>query len=311
MMRLYYCFWGMAWLFASCATETTDGEADTATDSEDADASVVSDTDTDSDSDSIDDSAEGGILGIIGLREEDHGASYTSGRLNSNFEVPNDPGTWVRARLKITMMRCGEADPYVNGSWPAFWLLGSDSSERGYGGTVSWPGCGEIDIMEWIGSYDDTHYQTNQWGSPAFPVDQNSPSQIDFSSGPETWHTYGVRFNGDDITFTFDGEDYETRSYDDADDHAHRIILNMALGGDMAGTIPDDFESDALQVDWVRVTDASGTVLFADEMDDEETTKSNWFPFIGKAYNNEEQYYTDWETDNFLWHGDSTLGECD
>jgi beta-glucanase (GH16 family) len=189
-------------------------------------------------------------------------------------------------------------------------MLGSDSGEQGYGGFVRWPECGEIDIIEWIGTYDDTHYQTNQWGSPAFPVDHNSPSTVSYSAGPEKWHTYGVRFNGDSITFTFDGSDVATKSYDDPDNHAHRIILNMAIGGDMAGTIAGDFERDMLQVDWVRVTDASGNILWSDEMESENTTKSNWFTFIGFAYNNEEQYYTDWEPDNFEWHRDASLGEC-
>jgi hypothetical protein len=44
-------------------------------------------------------------------------------------------------------------------------------------------------------------------------------------------------------------------------------------------------------------------------MDDESTTRANWFPHIGFAYNDEEQYYTDWEPDNFEWHDDATLGE--
>ena len=26
--------------------------------------------------------------------------------------------------------------------------------------------------------------------------------------------------------------------------------------------------------------------------------------------NNEEQYYTNWESDNFVWHDDMALGEC-
>jgi hypothetical protein len=39
--------------------------------------------------------------------------------------------------------------------------------------------------------------------------------------------------------------------------------------GDMAGTIASDFSSDELQIDWVRVTDTLGNVLWSDEMDDE------------------------------------------
>ncbi len=133
---------------------------------------------------------------------------------------------------------------------------------------------------------------------------------MNYTTGPENWHVYGVRFNGGSITFTFDGTEVATKAYDDPAGHTHRILLNLALGGDMAGQIASDFEEEMLQADWIRVTDAGGNLLWADEMDDETFTKANWFSFIGFAYNNEEQYYTDWETDNFQWHNDSTLGEC-
>jgi beta-glucanase (GH16 family) len=293
-------------LFACTDKSTNDQDSsnDAGSDS-DSDSSSDADTPTDTGTDST-----SGILSIIGLRENDHGADYTSGRLNSNYEVPNDVGTWVQARLKMATKRCNAEDPYINGTWPAFWLLGSDSSEQGYGGSVAWPECGEIDIVEWIGSYDDTHYQTNQWGSPAFPVDHNSSTVVNYTTGPENWHVYGVRFNADSITFTFDGTDIATKSYDDSDDHSHRIILNLALGGDMAGEIAEDFEQGMLQVDWVRVTDAAGNLLWSDEMESESSVKENWFPHIGFAYNNEEQYYTDFEADNFKWHEDAALGQC-
>ncbi len=294
-------------VFALAGCSGNDNSQNTDTDDRDA-ADSTDDIDTADKEDTENDT--NGILNIIGLKDDDHVSGYTSGRINSNFEVPNTAGTWVQARLKITLKRCDATDPYVNGSWPAFWMLGSNSSERGYGGSVSWPSCGEIDIMEWIGSYDDTHYATNQWGSPGFTVDHNRPARVDFTIGPENWHVYGVRFNGGSITYTLDGQDLETKIYDDGEEHSHRIILNMALGGDMGGAIAEDFEYNILQIDWVRVTDASGTILWADEMDDENTTKSNWFVFMGNAYNNEKQYYTNWETDNFQWHNDPTLGEC-
>jgi hypothetical protein len=251
-----------------------------------------------------------GILSIVGLKENDHGAQYTSGRLNSTYSVPNDAGTFVEARMKMALKRCTNSDPYVNGTWPTIWMLGSD--EPSYGGNVSWPGCGEIDIIEWLGKDNDSRYQTNQWGSPNFTVSHNSPGFVYYKSGagPEEWHNYGVRFNGDTITFTFDGVNQGTKTYNDADSHSHRIILNMALGGDMGGTIASDFTSDTMQVDWVRVTNSSGAILWQDEMTSEATTKSKWTPFIGTAYNNEVQYYTNWEADNFKWHTNYSLGEC-
>ena len=195
--------------------------------------------------------------------------------------------------------------PSGRGMWPAIWMLGVNRRKK-----VRWPECGEIDIFQWIGSDDDSHFTTYQWGSSAFPVDHGDANEVPFTTGPEQWHVYGVRFNDDTISFTFDGEVTATKRYDDPDDHTHRIILNMAIGGDQGAPIAEDFEREILQVDWVRVTDASGELLWSDEMNDEDTTKTKWFPHIGFAYNNEEQYYTDWDADNFEWHDDPSFGEC-
>ncbi|MBN2530015.1 MAG: glycoside hydrolase family 16 protein [Deltaproteobacteria bacterium] len=298
-------------------TETINDTEDTVTNQTDTmsdkdTTSVASpDTDADSETDTDSDTETTGILSIIALKEADYNVEYTSGRLNSNFEVPNEAGTFVEARLKLVLGRCSEANRYVNGSWVAFWLLGSNSDEQGYGGTVPWPECGEIVMVQWIGAYGDTYFTTNQSGSPAFDVDHNVQSYINFTTGPEHWHTYGVRFNGDTITFTFDGENMSTKIYNDAEDHTHRILLNMAVGGVLGGIVDENLIQDMLQVDWVRVTDADGELLWADEMNSETFTRANWFPHVGKAYNNELQYYTNWESDNFQWHGDFSLGECD
>ena len=69
---------------------------------------------------------------------------YTSARLVSAQKFEMAYGR-VEARMKL---------PYGQGLWPAFWMLGSDIGEAG------WPTCGEIDIMEHIGSIPDTVYGT-------------------------------------------------------------------------------------------------------------------------------------------------------
>jgi beta-glucanase (GH16 family) len=43
----------------------------------------------------------------------------------------------MRARLRL---------PYEHGVWPALWLLGESVA------SVSWPACGEIDVMELFGT---------------------------------------------------------------------------------------------------------------------------------------------------------------
>ena len=50
----------------------------------------------------------------------------------------------IEARIKV---------PAGRGAWAAFWLLGAGID------TVGWPRCGEIDVMEFVGSEP----RTVQW----------------------------------------------------------------------------------------------------------------------------------------------------
>jgi len=78
---------------------------------------------------------------IIEARREDYTGEdgvtrrYTSARLVTRGTFSQAYGRFT-ARIKL---------PRGQGVWPAFWLLGDDFEK------VSWPACGEIDIMENIG----------------------------------------------------------------------------------------------------------------------------------------------------------------
>ena len=67
---------------------------------------------------------------------------YTSARMNTSGKFEQQYGRF-EARIQL---------PTGQGIWPAWWLLGNDI------GTVSWPQCGEIDVMENIGSTPSTNY---------------------------------------------------------------------------------------------------------------------------------------------------------
>jgi len=72
---------------------------------------------------------------------------YTSGRITTQGKKEFTYGRIVlRAKL-----------PEGQGIWPALWMLGSNIS------TISWPGCGEIDIMEYLGHETNKVYGTVHW----------------------------------------------------------------------------------------------------------------------------------------------------
>ena len=83
---------------------------------------------------------DGNALVITARRETLTGADgitrdYTSARILTAGRFTVTYGK-IEARLKI---------PVGKGIWPAFWLLGNDI------GSVGWPACGEIDVMENVG----------------------------------------------------------------------------------------------------------------------------------------------------------------
>jgi beta-glucanase (GH16 family) len=87
-----------------------------------------------------------GFLSLVAKKEifDDQGEvkQYTSARLNSKFAF-NYGRIEVRAKL-----------PTGIGTWPAIWMLNKNINEDGAYwdnqgfGTVKWPICGEIDILE-------------------------------------------------------------------------------------------------------------------------------------------------------------------
>src|SRR5258707_5761779 len=77
-----------------------------------------------------------GVLHVVARQESLAGFNYTSARVKSQGHFAKAYGRFeFRVRL-----------PAGLGYWPALWLLGSNI------GTVGWPACGEVDVMENQGS---------------------------------------------------------------------------------------------------------------------------------------------------------------
>jgi beta-glucanase (GH16 family) len=193
---------------------------------------------------------QNGSLVITARREEFTGPDgqsrgYTSARLESRGLFDLKYGR-VEARIKI---------PNGQGIWPAFWMLGANYEQ------VGWPACGEIDIMENVGSepskvHGSLHGPGYSGGSPLTGV-YSLPDQSHFS---DDYHVFAIEWEPRVIRFYVDGTLFETQSADSvpaghwAFDHSFYLVLNVAVGGYWPGN-PDtttEFPQSML-VDWVRV----------------------------------------------------------
>jgi len=164
---------------------------------------------------------------------------YTSARLNSKFSFTYGKVT-VRAKL-----------PKAQGTWPAIWTLGSNYE------VVGWPACGEIDIMEQL--FEDFDMIQCAVHTPDTHGENTIVKQVNVSDVTENFHEYGMEWTSDKIDFSVDGKVYFTYSpknktsqnwpyYND-----QYILLNVAMGGNLGGTIDPNFNEDTMVVDYVRV----------------------------------------------------------
>ena len=126
-------------------------------------------------------------LGHLDIHVENPSAGvYTSARIKTEGLFATQYGR-IEARIKL---------PFGQGIWPAFWMLGTDIT------TVSWPQCGEIDIMENIGSTPSINY-----GSVHAP-NYNVTAQYPLANGQklsDDFHTFAIQWSAQSVTFYVDG----------------------------------------------------------------------------------------------------------
>ena len=137
--------------------------------------------------------------------------------------------------------------PEGGGTWPAIWMLGANIDE------VSWPFCGEIDIMEHKGNNQNRIY-----GSLHYPGNSGGNSNTDSVSVPNVsteFHNYEVEWTESSINFFVDGEQYHTFSNNSnvPFNQEFFFILNVAMGGDFGGSIDPLFEQSSMEIDYIRV----------------------------------------------------------
>jgi beta-glucanase (GH16 family) len=170
---------------------------------------------------------------------------YTSARMNTSGKFEQQYGRF-EARIKL---------PTGQGLWPAWWFLGDNI------GSVGWPQCGEIDVMENIGSTPSTNYGSLH--GPGYSGGQDLTGSYTLPGGARLsgdFHLFAVEWDAASIVFYVDGVSYETRTPADVPagdtwvyDHPFFVILNVAVGGYWPGD-PDSTTifPQTMEVDYVR-----------------------------------------------------------
>lgn len=189
---------------------------------------------------------ENGSMVIEAKQESSGGADYSSARLTTQGKKKFTYGK-IEFRAKV---------PSTKGIWPALWMLGENVN------SVSWPTCGEIDVMEAVNKeVPDKVYGTAHWG-PSTANHQQSGNNYTLASGDysDDFHIYSIEWDADKIQWFMDGNKYHEVSKSEITagtypfDKEFFIIMNIAVGGQWPGN-PDTGTTfpQKMYVDYIRV----------------------------------------------------------
>lgn len=178
------------------------------------------------------------------LKTQDR-CEWTYGRFEGRIKIPGSPGCSVAS---------------CQGVWPAFWLLGNDIE------TKNWPRCGEIDIMEWIGSEPGKLHATLH--GPGYCGDKGLHGVVALPARRRyhgEYHVFAVEWSASVIQWFLDGVLYHTVARADLPagkkwvfDHPFFLIINLAIGGSWPGYPTDaTLFPQSLHVDYIRVYEAN------------------------------------------------------
>ena len=152
---------------------------------------------------------------------------------------------YFEARLKM---------PSGKGTWPAFWMM-----PKNYTG---WPGCGEIDIMEYVGYRPDVTQASVHCQAYNGAAGNNKTGTYSVAGAERNFYTYGLLWTADEITAYVNGVKYFSYPNDHANNHdtwpfddPFYLKLNLAWGGNWGGSqgVDESKLPATYEIDYVRV----------------------------------------------------------
>ena len=188
-----------------------------------------------------------GILHIRANKERYESSDYTSARMITKGKFSFTYGT-IEARIAL---------PTGKGIWPAFWMLGENID------AVSWPACGEIDIIEAVND-ENVVYGTNHWQYEGGHAQYGNSTKDYYGTSKvldiTQFHNYKMVWNEKLIAMYVDDFKYQEIAIENAADGLEAFhkpqffILNVAVAGNWPGFDVDDAQfPNEMLVDYIRV----------------------------------------------------------
>jgi beta-glucanase (GH16 family) len=194
----------------------------------------------------------GGALHIVAKQQSMGGVPYTSARMKSQGLYAKKYGRFeFRAKL-----------PQGVGCWPALWMMGANI------GSVGWPACGEMDVMENRGTSSNVVGGTLHYSDSS---NNHLQQGLEYTLGTSVtnFHTYAVEWTTNSIKWLVDSNTIQTWTswssstgpYPAPYNQPFFLLMNLAIGGNYLGN-PSDAAINSgtqfpveLQVDYIRIYD--------------------------------------------------------
>lgn len=179
-------------------------------------------------------------------RQEREYSEYTSASLRTK-----DLHEWQYGRFEMRARI--DTRP---GLWPAFWTLGS---------ARRWPGCGEIDIMEYYRGMllANACWLSDRGSEPEWDDHRKRIQRFGDPEWPSEFHIWRMDWDEDEIRLYVDEELMNTIDVRKAVNHdgdrtmpfrePHYIIVNLAIGGTNGGDPSETEFPGRYEIDYIRV----------------------------------------------------------
>lgn len=185
------------------------------------------------------------VKGSTSWKTKDSLAMYTSASITTLGKAH-----WKYGRIEVRAKL-----PNSMGMWPAIWMMGIINKKE-----INWPKCGEIDIMEFVGSdtthvHAAVHYEQNNEAGFASSVNKTL-----FNKASTNFNVYALEWTKDKLQFYVNDTMYHSFEINKANLNKSNpfrkpfyLILNLAMGASWPGDIDDNKLPQKFIIDYVRV----------------------------------------------------------